>query len=171
MNRRRRVRVSVALGVGFLVVMSGCVLADDAEVTELSAYRVLIVDGTKTLNATMRVLALANVIRQSGLAQVTVQLADDLGSFDEPLIGREGPDRPYHLIILVPRGVDDATCYGVWVVLSSASQGLPDVAAAVELLAQAVDAVFAGITRAVSAGDDLWAAATAALYVQEGWLE
>jgi len=168
---RKRVYASVAVAVGLLAVMSGGVMADDAAETAASVYRVLIVDGTKTLNSTMRVLALANVIRQSGLAEVAVQLADDLGPFDEPLGGQQAPDAPYHLIILIPRGVDDATAYGVWIILSSASQGIPEVAGAVELLSQAVNMVFDGIAGALSAGDDLWAAVTAALYVQEGWLE
>jgi len=170
MSRNRANALYAALAMTLLVIAGGLALAD--EPGDMSpTYRVLIVDGSKTLNSTMRVLGLANAIGRSGFAEVTVRLADDLGSFMDPLIDQKRPDEPYQLIILVPRGVDDATAYGIWILLPGDPQATPEVAQAVALLSQGIDAAFSGIASAVDPTDDLWAALTAALYVQEGWLE
>lgn len=170
MNRKRANAWSAALAMALLVIGGGLALADEPAGTS-STYRVLIVDGSKTLNATMRVVGLASAIGRSGFAEVTVQLADGLGPFVDPLTDQKRPDEPYQLIILVPRGVDDATAYGIWILLPGDPQATPEAAQAVALLGAGIDAAFSGIASAVGPTDDLWAALTAALYVQEGWLE
>lgn len=169
MSKRARSSWGFILIVG-LVCIGGALAGAQSGDAASPAYRVLIVDGTKTLTSTMRVMGLASGIEQSGMADVDALVADELDSFDDPLTERPAPDEPYDLIILVPRGVDDGTVYGIWILLAGDAQSVPEVAQAVALLGQGIDAAFSGIASAVKAGDDLWAALTAALYVREGWL-
>jgi len=149
-----------------------CAAVGEASVEEPAAapFRVLLVDGTKTLTSTMRVVALAEGIRRSGGVDVAMMLADDLGPFDDPLAGRPLPDVPYDLMIVVPRGVDDGTASRIWILIAGDLRANPIVAEAIELLRGGINRAFAGIAEAVGPLDDLWAALMASLYVREGWL-
>jgi voltage-gated potassium channel Kch len=160
--------IIVALFLGLIV---GGSFAAAAESGSPSPYRVLIVDGTKTLVSTMRVVGLAGGIRQSGVADVTVILADDLGPFSDPLPDQPRPEAPFDLILIVPRGIDDATATRIWVLVAGNPRENPLAAQAVELLRAGIDRAFAGIASAVGPLDDLWAALTASYYVLEGWLQ
>lgn len=137
---------------------------------ERHAFRVLIVDGTKSLEATLRVLGLAGAIRQSGRAEITIMLADDMGSFDDALEDHEAPEIPYDLILLVPTDVDTGSAYGIWILVSGDPYGTPERSQAVGQLSLGVDQAFLGLSRALGVYDDVWAAVTAALYTQQGWL-
>jgi hypothetical protein len=138
--------------------------------TTAPAYRVLVVDGTKTLDSTMRVVGLASGIEQSGLADVTVLLADNLGSFDDPLVDRPLPEEPYDLVLIFPRGVDDGTAYTVWMLVGGQPGEAAGIEQALALLSEGIRTAFAGTLSAMGPTDDLWAGLTAALYVQRGWL-
>jgi len=155
----------------FLGLIVGGSLAAVADSSSASPYRVLVVDGTKTLASTMRVMGLAGGIRQSGVADVTVILADDLGPFGDPLRGRSRPETPFDLILIVPRGIDDGTAPRIWILVAGNPRENPLVAQAIELLRGGIGRAFAGIASAVGPLDDLWAALTASAYVREGWLQ
>ena len=155
------------VGIAVLVaVVAGSLTA----IAQLASYRVLIVDGTKTLTATMRVVGLAGGIRQSGVADVTIMLADDLGPFDDPLQGAPRPEAAYDLILIIPRGIDDGTATRIWVLVPGNPDAEPLTAQAVALLGAGIDRAFAGLATAVGPLDDLWAALTASFYVVQGWL-
>jgi len=158
-------RVTLATAVLTVVLAGGLIAAAQA-----APYRVLVVDGTKTLASTMRVVGLAGAIRQSGLADVAVILADDLGPFDDPLCDRPPPEAPYDLILIMPRGIDDGTATRIWILVAGNPHNTPLVDQAVALLRGGIDAAFAGIASAVGPLDDLWAALSASLYVVQGWL-
>lgn len=161
---------SAALVVGMLAVTGSLAAANDPSPAP-SAYRVLLVDGTKTLNSTMRVVALAGGIRQSGAAELTVIFADGLGPFDIPLREEPLPAVPFDLIIIVPRGIDDGTASRIWLLVAGNPQADPAAAQAIERLAQGIARAFAGLGEAVGPLDDLWAALTASVFVREGWLQ
>jgi len=166
MKMKRSILVALFLG---LVV--GGSLAAVADSSSASPYRVLVVDGTKTLASTMRVMGLAGGIRKSGAADVTVILADDLGPFADPLRNLPCPETPFDLILIVPRGIDDGTATRIWILVAGNPRENPLAAQAVELLRGGIDRAFAGVAFAVGPLDDLWAALTASCYVQEGWLQ
>ena len=166
MKMKRSILVAFFLG---LVV--GGSLAAAADSSSASPYRVLVVDGTKTLASTMRVMGLAGGIRKSGAADVTVILADDLGPFADPLRNLPRPEAPFDLILIVPRGIDDGTASRIWILVAGNPRENPLAAQAIELLRAGIDRAFAGIGSAVGPLDDLWAALTASYYVQEGWLQ
>ena len=159
------------LFVGLVVVGSLVAAAADGDAPSGSLYRVLVIDGTKTLMSTMRVVGLAGGIRQSGVADVTMTLAEDLGPFDDPLRDRPRPDMPFDLILIVPRGIDDGTASRIWILVAGNPRENPLIAQAIELLRAGIGRAFAGIAFAVTPLDDLWAALTASFYVLEGWLQ
>jgi len=166
--KRRGVVVAIAL-LGFVIASVGFA-ANAGDSPPPPAYRVLLVDGTKTLASTMRVVGLAGGIRQSGVAELTVLFADGGGPFDDPLRERERPSVPYDLILIVPRGIDDGTASRIWILVAGNPAASDLVSMAVGLLGQGVDLAFSGVARAVGPLDDLWAALSASLYVQQGWL-
>jgi len=170
MRTKKRMWTLVWIATLFLVG-TATFAGDENAAAAAPLYRVLVVDGTKTLNSTMRIVGLATGIKQSGLADVTVVLADDLGSFDEPLVGRPLPEEPYDLVLIFPRGVDDGTAYAIWMLVGGDPNRAEGVGQALALLGEGLHAAFAGIAPAMGPTDDLWAGLTAALYVQTGWLK
>ncbi|MEN6370352.1 MAG: hypothetical protein ABFD77_11745 [Thermotogota bacterium] len=159
--------ILVALFLGLVVGGSFAAVADSSSA---SPYRVLVVDGTKTLASTLRVVGLAGGIRQSGVADVAIILADDLGPFVDPLRDRSRPETPYDLILIVPRGIDDGSASRIWILVAGNPRETPLTAQAIELLRAGIDRAFAGIASGVDPLDDLWAALMASCYVREGWL-
>jgi len=166
MKTKRAILAAAVLGL-----LVGTSLAGGAQSSPSSPYRVLVVDGTKTLASTMRVVGLASGIRQSGVADVAIVLADNLGPFADPLRNLPRPATPFDLILIVPGGIDDGTAARIWILVAGNPRENPLTAQAIELLRAGVDRAFAGIASGVGPLDDLWAALTASLYVREGWLQ
>lgn len=152
------------------VAIAACCLVLGTASGVAASYRVLIVDGTKTLEATLRVGGLAGAIRQSGLAEVSVLFTDAASPYDDPLAGRSAPAEPYDLVLIIPRGVGDGSADVVWVLVGNAVAASPDLASSFTLLSSGIGMAFAGAAHAQSPLDDLWALFTSALYVAEGWL-
>jgi hypothetical protein len=152
--------------VGLIVTVS---LAGTADPSTAPALRILVVDGTKTLASSMRVIALAEGIQKSG-ADVKMILAEGLGPFDAPLRNQSPPATPYNVILIFPRGLDEGTASRIWILSAGDPRERPAVAQVVATLRQGIDRAFSGIAAGVGPLDDLWAAFTASLYVREGWL-
>ena len=153
-----------------LIVLATCVLIGGAMDVAAAPYRVLLVDGTKTLEATLRVGALAGAIRQSGLADVSAVFVDALSPYEDPLAGRPAPDEAYDLVLIIPRGVGDGTTDIVWALAGNALAANPELASSFSLLSTGIGLAFNGAVRVQGPLDDLWAFFTSALYVAEGWL-
>lgn len=152
------------------IVIAACCLVTCAIAVAAAPYRVLLVDGTKTLEATLRVGGLAGAMRQSGLVDVSVLFTDVVSPYDDPLAGREAPAEPYDLVLIIPRGVGDGSADVVWVLVGNAVAESPELASSFTLLSSGIGMAFAGAAQAQSPLDDLWALFTSALYVSEGWL-
>ncbi len=133
-------------------------------------YRVLLVDGTKTLEATLRVGGLAGAMRQSGLADVSVLFTDAVSAYDDPLADRPLPAEPYDLVLIIPRGVGDGTSDIVWLLVGQSLADHAESTASLSLLSSGIGLAFGGTVRTLTALDDLWAFLMSALYVSEGWL-
>jgi hypothetical protein len=154
----------------WMVIAISCCLIVGAVTIVAAPYRVLLVDGTKTLEATLRVGGLAGAIRQSGLAEVSVIFSDATSTFADPLVGQPLPATPFDLIIIIPRGIGDGTSDLVWLVVAGSPSANPAASSALSLLSSGMGLVFGGGVRALGPLDDLWATLTASLYVAEGWL-
>ncbi len=154
----------------WIVVAISCCLVVGAVSVAAASYRVLLVDGTKTLEATLRVGGLAGAIRQSGLAEVSVIFSDATSPFADPLAGQLLPTTPFDLIIVIPRGVGDGTADVVWLLIAGSPGANPTASSALSLLRSGMGLVFGSGVRALGPLDDLWATLTASLYAAEGWL-
>jgi len=135
-----------------------------------ASYRVLIVDGTTTLEASLRVGALAGAIRQSGLADVGAVFSSTESPFDDPLEGRSVPATPYDLVMIIPRGIGDGTWNVVWLLVAGNPAADPAVSMALTILGGGMSLAFGEGVRAAGPLDDLWATLSASLYVSQGWL-
>jgi hypothetical protein len=167
--------VGPAKGVGmrrtaWMVIAVLCCLVVGAVTVGAAPYRVLLVDGTKTLEATLRVGGLAGAIRQSGFAEVSVIFSNVTSAFADPLVGQPLPTTPFDLIIIIPRGVGDGTSDLVWLLIAGSPGANPAASSALSLLSSGMGLVFGGGVRALGPLDDLWATLTASLYAAEGWL-
>ncbi len=152
------------------IVVICCCLMVGAVAAGAAPYRVLLVDGTKTLEATLRVGALAGAIRQSGLAEVSVIFSDATSPFADPLVRQPLPTAPFDLIIVIPRGVGDGTSDVVWLLVAGSPSANPAASSALSLLSSGMGLAFGGGVRGLGPLDDLWATLTASLYAAEGWL-
>jgi len=159
-----------ALLLLLLVPMASQALAQG----EVSTAKLLLVDETKTFASTMRVAALAKTIRdfEGAPLELTVRLAAVDSSYDDPLAGATlAAEAPFHIIIVIPRGIDDGSIHQVWILTTLSSSPPTPLWEGVELLGMLIDAVFEGIATAADPMDDLWPAMLSAGYAAQGWLE
>ena len=134
--------------------------------------RVLLIDETKTFTSTMRVAGTIGALRQMGLFDVSVRLADVDTDYADPLAGiaPESDQEPFDFILILPRGLDTKTGVSIWLVsdgfnvLSSFARG------AVDLVSTVVDQVFAGSGQTIDVSEDLWPGFLQAAYVLKGWM-
>lgn len=134
--------------------------------------RLLLVDETKTFTSTMKVAGTIGALRQMGLFDVSVKLADVDTDYDDPLLGTTpAPDQnPFDLILILPRGLDTKTNVSIWLVSNGFTSLSPFVRGAVDLVSTVVDLVFAGSGRTIDVSEDLWPGFLWAVYVSRGWM-
>lgn len=149
-----------------LFVVSAQVLAQSQQQMKL---RLLLVDETKTFSSTMRVGALAGVLKKTGMVDLSVKMIDVDSSYVDPLTGLNVPKQPYDLVLIIPRGIDDGSISQIWLVSEFYESSTPQYALLVGL-SRIVNQVFQGIATATDVSQDLWPAGYAALYQEEGWL-
>jgi hypothetical protein len=131
--------------------------------------RLLLVDETKTFSSTMRVGALAGILRKSGMVDLSVELVDVETSYGNPLDNVALADEPYDLILIIPRGIDDGSVKQIWLVTRFLEKTSPEYASLMAL-SGIIDQVFQGIAEAIDVREDLWPGFYAALYLKECWL-
>ena len=152
--------------LALLFVASVQVLAQSQQQMKL---RLLLVDETKTFSSTMRVGALAGVLKKTGMVDLSVKMIDVDSSYVDPLAGLDAPKQPYDLVLIIPRGIDNGSISQIWLVSEYYASSTPQYALLVGL-SRIVDQVFQGIAKATDVAEDLWPAGYAALYHKEGWL-
>ncbi|MCK4570739.1 hypothetical protein KAT84_02195 [Candidatus Bipolaricaulota bacterium] len=137
------------------------------------SIRILVVDETKTFTSTMKVAGTIGALRQMGLFEVAVQLADVETDFEDPLAGKtpESDQDPFDLILILPRGLDTKTNVSIWLVSNGFHSLSPFVRGAVELVSNVVDQVFAGSGQTIDVSEDLWPSFLWAVYVSKGWIQ
>jgi len=161
------------LGVFFLIgtmLLGWSALAVGQELP--STIRVLLIDETKTFTSTMKVAGTIGALRQMGLFDVSVRLADVDTDYADPLAGiaPESDQEPFDFILILPRGLDTKTGVSIWLVsdgfnvLSSFARG------AVDLVSTVVDQVFAGSGQTIDVSEDLWPGFLQAAYVLKEWM-
>jgi len=137
------------------------------------SIRILIVDETKTFTSTMKVAGTIGALRQMGLFDVSVRLADVETDFEDPLFGAapEPGQDPFDLILVLPRGLDTKTDVSIWLVSNGFNSLSPFVRGSVDLVSTVVDQVFAGSGQTIDVSEDLWPGLLWAAYVSKGWIQ
>ena len=159
--------ITIGLCVAFLPVVGTGQTTGPSDMA--GGARLLLVDETKTFASTMRVGALAGILRKTGMVDVTVRLVDIESSYGDPLAGLATAEEPYDIILIVPKGIDDGSVVQIWLVTRFFEEGSPeDVSLAA--LSGIIDQIFQGLATAIDVSEDLWPAGYAALYLQQGWL-
>ena len=136
------------------------------------AIRVLLVDETKTFTSTMKVAGTIGALRQMGLFDVSVRLAEVETDYSDPLAGiaPEPDQEPFDLILILPRGLDTRASVSIWLVSDGFNGLSPFARGAVELVSNIVDQVFAGSGQTIDVSEDLWPGFLQATYVMKGWM-
>lgn len=167
-------QAAVVLGILVLLLLAGAVGYGQAtgNPTGEGAIRLLLVDETKTFSSTMRVGALAGILRKTGMVDVSVELVDVESSYEDPLRGKVLAEErePYDIIIIIPKGIDDGTVKQIWLVSRFFEKTSPEYAG-LAALSGIIDQVFQGVAEAVDVTEDLFPGCFAALYLWKGWLE
>jgi len=137
------------------------------------SIRILIVDETKTFTSTMKVAGTIGALRQMGLFDVSVRLADVETDYVDPLEGiAPDPDQePFDLILILPRGLDTKMNVSIWLVSDWLNALSPFVRGAIDLVSNVVDQVFAGSGQTIDVSEDLWPNFLWAVYAKKGWTE
>lgn len=138
--------------------------------TSQGKVRLLLVDETKTFSSTMRVGALAGILKKSEAFDVTVELVDVSSSYADPLTGKPPAEHPYNIILIIPRGIDDGSVDQIWLVTRGFDELPPHAVQGIKMLSALVDQVFSGLAQATDVSEDLFPGFFSALYVEEGWL-
>lgn len=134
--------------------------------------RVLLIDETKTFTSTMKVAGTIGALRQMGLFDVSVRLADVDNDYADPLAGitPEPDQEPFDLILILPRGLDTKTNVSIWLVSDGLNVLSPFIRGAVDLVSNVIDQVFAGSGQAIDVSEDLWPGFLQIGYVSKGWM-
>ncbi len=137
------------------------------------SIRILVVDETKTFTSTMKVAGTIGALRQMGLFDVSVRLAEVETDYSDPLTGiaPEPDQEPFDLILILPRGLDTKTNVSIWLVSNGLNSLSPFVRGAVELVSNVVDQVFAGSGQTIDVSEDLWPGFLWVAYVRRGWMQ
>lgn len=167
MTRTIRVVMAVLLIMLFPIVATGGGMSAALKAEELP--RLLIVDGTRTFASTMRIGALAGILRQSGIVDVSVKFVDVESSYQDPLANIAVADQPYDIILIIPSGIDDGSMRQIWLVSRFFASGSAE-HAGLAALSGIIDQIFHGIAEAIDVSEDLFPGFFAALYLMQGWL-
>lgn len=134
--------------------------------------RVLLIDETKTFTSTMKVAGTIGALRQMGLFDVSVRLAEVDTDYSDPLAGvvPDPAQEPFDLVLILPRGLDTKTNVSIWLVSDGLDQLSSFTRGAVELISNVVDQVFAGSGQTMDVSEDLWPGLLWATYVNKGWM-
>lgn len=152
----------------FLLPTSLHVMGAEAE----NPYRLLVVDGTRSLELSMRVQGLAGALKKREGLEVEAKTLKTEDPTLNPLKGMEV--EPYDLVMIVPPTIETGSVEQVWLVTRPLSQ-IPveqkqQALAQLDQLKKAVSQAFEGQVAPVGVNDDLIPAYFSSLFLQEGAL-
>lgn len=132
--------------------------------------RMLLVDETQTLQASILVNVLAAALQETGLFEIEAVFPEVASSFDDPL-GENTTGRVYEMIVIVPREEELRHLRQIWIATCPLTRKTrPEILRGVELLQQMVEERSQGLLRALSVREDALPGYFAALFEKHGWL-
>lgn len=165
---RRRLQSLCLIGAMLLVWLIPAMGQDMPPV-----IRLFLIDETKTFTSTMKVAGTIGALRQMGLFEVSVRLAEGFDDYADPLAGTapQADQKPYDLVLILPRGLDTQSNVSIWLVSDWLTALSPFVRGAIDLVSNVVDQVFAGSGQTIDVSEDLWPNFLWAEYVKKGWVQ
>ena len=160
--------LSVLLLVGLVLAAGGTPLsAQDDDEAKLD---LLIVDETKTFEASLFVNMAAGVLKQTGMFNVEAKFVDVASSFDDPL-GPNESDTVYDIIAVVPQALERRELTQLWLATCPYLPGGPDeLQRGVETVRDLVAERSQGQLTAVGVHDDAVPGLFATIFANHGWL-
>ena len=177
MELYRKRYITWALGVVLFSVLA--TLSGDAKLTYAQLereepsqpVRMLLVDETQTLQASLLVNLLAATLQRTGLFEIEAQFVDVPSSFDDPL-GINPSERRYELILIIPREQELEAIRQLWIATCPLThQTRPELLQGVQTIQRLIEEGSQGQLRAVSVNDDAIPGYFATLFMKHGWLE
>lgn len=152
----------------FLLPTSLYVTGAEAE----NPYRLMVVDGTRSLEISMRIQGLVSALKKREGLEVDAQTLKTEDPTLNPLKGMEV--EPYDLVMIVPPTIETGSIEQVWLVTRPLSQ-IPleqkkEAMAQLDQLKEAVSKAFEGKVTPVGVNDDLIPAYFSTLFLREGAL-
>ena len=158
-----------------LVVLLGLFLWSGGGVTLSQAapqkVELLLVDETRTLQASILVQILAQTLNATGLFNLQAKIVNVQSSFDDPL-GPNPTDKQYELILIIPRGLEDGSLQELWLVTQPITFGTrPELLTAIQTIKTLIAQGTAGRLKAIGVMDDMLPAWFGAIFTWHGWLK
>lgn len=137
-----------------------------------SPVRILVVDETKTFVSTMRVAGVVGALKQMPGFEVDVRFADAASRLADPLAGEWPPEdgETYDIVVIIPRGIDDASVSWVWIVSDWVPALPPQIEGSVAILSRIIDQVFVGVATGIDVTEDFYPNILWSEYAVKGWI-
>ena len=168
--RRRYMRALFIVLIGGLIALGAA--SPPAPAQETSApVQLLLVDETRTLQASLLVNVMAATLQRTGLFEIEAVFANVESSFDDPL-GENPTDRVYEMIVIVPREEELQNMRQIWIATCPIThETRPEIAAGVRTIQRLLDERSQGLVKALSVLDDALPGYFASLFEKHNWLE
>ncbi len=171
--RRRYMRALLAMLLGGLIVLGAAAPSAPAQGTQQASapVQLLLVDETRTLQASLLVNVMAAALQRTGLFEIEAVFANVESSFDDPL-GENSTDRVYEMVVIVPREEELQNMRQIWIATCPIThETRPEIAAGVRTIQRLLDERSQGLVKALSVLDDALPGYFASLFEKHGWLE
>jgi hypothetical protein len=159
--------------IGGLIALGAAYQPAPAQETQGTSapVQLLLVDETKTLQASLLVNVMAATLQQTGLFEIEAFFADVESSFDDPL-GENTTDRVYEMVVIVPREETLESMRQIWIATCPIThETRPEIAAGVRTIQQLLEERAQGQLKALGVLDDALPGYFASLFEKHGWLE
>lgn len=162
--RRRLIVLALMALVLFGLSGPGVAEADEAKLD------LLIVDETKTFEASLLVNMAAGALKQTGMFNVEAEFVDVNSSFDDPLGPNDG-ENVYDVIAIVPRALEQRELMQLWLATCPYLPGGPDqLRRGVQTIQHLVAEQSRGVLTALGVHDDAVPGLFATIFANHGWL-
>lgn len=130
----------------------------------------LIVDETRTFEASLLVNTFAGALKETGQFDVEAEVVDVASSFEDPL-GPNESDAVYDIILVIPQILEKREMMQLWVASCPYSPGGPaELRRGVETIQDLVDEGSRGQVAALGVHDDALPALFSTIFADHGWL-
>lgn len=160
----------VALALIGALLMGMAVPAQPERQEAIAPVTLLIVDETRTFQASLLVNLLAAALHKTELFDIEAKFVEVASSFDDPL-GVNSTAKRYELILVVPRGIEQGLLSQIWIATCPLNHGTrPEIHQGVQTIKILVAEGSKERVRALGVNDDALPGYFARLFELHGWL-